>query len=594
MTCLQRTVSSISACVLLLSISCSVRAVDAQTFTPTPAWGSTYVFQEGKSLIVQGGSNGTYTICQTFSIDLSRMWDISNVPYRRLNDGPSDYEHPGTLLQDKQTWFMVSNDTGYEYDISTNSWKSLGRSESLSTTHGLGAATDPSTGLVYIPNGYISNGTVQMARYDSTKDILDSKPMSPGLGNLVSYSIAWSEQVKKMIVYGGAINGTNSVKGDMYTWDSVNLWTVVTQKGDLPLPRQSACMVPAYNGAKMILFGGLSDQSNSVLSDIFILDTATMTWTKGMDAGAGAARAYPACAVSNDQFIAWGGGGISTVIHSNITVVYNIKKDAWQSYYSPNGGFGPGGTNMGSASGTTTSSTLIIIGVICGVVGVIMIVLGILFYRRKRKQKRGSVEPSHPPHSGSLTTTEVAPTGHYDPSSAVHQAHWKQEPWQQLQPHQQQQQQHLSQYTLRPLSMPVSMQSQQTLIQQAPYFSPSSSSQLSPFSNHQHSFYGIEQLQQAPIIFQPQTVSTTIQCGSPESTPVIYDPSMGYHGHRPTVYYPQESAMTVLTPEPEYQLVSDAVTLVSGRPPQNPQLGIPMEGFQEDDNTHKRNPQCLQ
>lgn len=61
----------------------------------------------------------------------------------------------------------------------------------------------------------------------------------------------------------------------------------------------------------MILFGGASgnftNNTMTVNNGLFILDLASLTWSKGADAPAAEARMGHACAVNGDSFIAWGG-----------------------------------------------------------------------------------------------------------------------------------------------------------------------------------------------------------------------------------------------------------------------------------------------
>ncbi|KAF9366790.1 hypothetical protein BGX34_007564 [Mortierella sp. NVP85] len=499
--------------------------------------------------------------------------------------------HIGTLLQDKRRWFVASNGTGYEYTIAWDSWRSLGGSELLNKSPGLSAVTDPVTGFIYIPNGYTTNGTVQMARYDMTSNILSPVAMPSGVANLVSYSAVWSAKAGKMIVFGGAdsVVDTNMVYSTMYTWNSQALWTTVTPQSLVPSARRSACMVPVDDGGKIILFGGQSDYATPVHSDLYILDTTTMTWTKGADAGAANARADPACAVSKGQLIVWGGRGASgSVIQPGLTLVYNIKKDTWQSNYSP--------TDNGSGTASSpVNKGAIAIGIVGGFLAILALVVGIFFCRRRRNQKKkeGAVDPAQPDQNGPSSALNLPPTGNHKP--------WQQEPWQQ--------QQHLPQHHVPQqgdqslVSMPP--QPQQVQMMHTPN-APILPQTLYSSSNYQPPIiHDIQQLQDPPKIFQPQVASTTLSQPlystsihgaapySPVSTATAYSPPPpGDLYQKPTVYYPKEnrgSSLTVLKPE-EYQPVSEALTLVSNR---HPQLGKMMEGYQDDDNANRRNPQAL-
>ncbi|KAF9992340.1 hypothetical protein BGZ65_012349, partial [Modicella reniformis] len=97
----------------------------------------------------------------------------------------------------------------------------------------------------------------------------------------------------------------------MLSYNDKDGWHNMTRdvKGEVPEPRSSACLVPAFGGSKMVLFGGYTRHEVSVLSDIHILDLDTMVWTRGPNVKSKERRARAACAVSNDQLIAWGGQG---------------------------------------------------------------------------------------------------------------------------------------------------------------------------------------------------------------------------------------------------------------------------------------------
>ncbi|KAI1309987.1 hypothetical protein EDD11_003936 [Mortierella claussenii] len=487
---------------------------------------------------------------------------------------------------------MLSNGTGFEYGIPLNTWKSLGGSVFVSKTRGLGAATDPDAGYVYIPNGYVTNGTIQMIQYDIVNNLLKGVPMHPLLAATASYAVSWSAQAKKMIVFGGSTTGTNNVNNFLYTWDSVNLWVAVDLKGSgVPTARRSACMVPAYNGAKMVLFGGLTDQSNSVLSDIYILDTTTMTWTRGADAGVASARAEAACAITNDLFVAWGGGGVNTVITSNLTVVYNIKRDVWQSTYSPTsdpgsdgssgGGNGHGGD--GSNGGGGSSSLGAIIGGAVGGLAVIALAVGLLLYRRRQNRKvKTPVAPTQ--QIQNQHTTTGSPLTTLGPGAGG--AYLQGDPWQQPQP--------------QPQLMQQGQQQQPIIFSQAPYSQPYTPYQPPIVHDYQ---------QQQPLIFQPhqslyddkyQPQLQQQNLYLPANTTSLYNPHIDIHQQQPTVYQP--------TPEATYSSVSASASAASpsfeqqakpetpttptpfARPPQNPQLMNVSDSYTDDDSP-RRGPQ---
>lgn len=589
------------AATVLATILLSTTAL-AQSWTPVTTWGMAYAFQEGQSLIINGGSNNTDSIPQTFSLDLSTPWDTSAPKFTKLPDGPNDYKHASTLLKDRQNWFVLSNGTGYEYNIPTQAWKSLGNSRYASTERGLPAATDPTSGYVYIPNAII-NGTTQMFQYDVNLNLLKGLPMEPTLNTLVSYSVAWSNQANQMLVFGGAVSGTNHVQGRLYSWSPTGSgWTIPPTTGDIPTPRRSHCMVSADNGNKMILFGGLTEQSNSVLSDVYVYDVASYTWTKGTDAGPSSARAEMACAVNNDLLVVWGGGGVNTVLTSAITVVYNWKQDKWQTSYSPieSPSSGNGGSGGGDAGGKSNTGA-IIGGAIGGVV--VIALIGFFVYRKKKVRHApvpttdGSQKP-HPPSDAQFQNQQYP-----HPQNPLQQQYplagqqmqqipgQGQETWQQ----QQQQQQQLYQYPT-----PVQQQGQPIIFSQAPYtpvqaaYTPYQPPIIQDISQHQHQ-------STTPQIFQSQMYTTANY--EPVVTNVAASPSLDYQEAKPEIYHPP--------PGSEYASATFGGSSIAGssptvskpldltntppalyRPPQNPQYVTAVPDSYKDDE-YRRNPQVL-
>ncbi|KAF9949330.1 hypothetical protein BGZ72_008869 [Mortierella alpina] len=551
----------------LLASSLLLSAVSAQAIVPTAVWGPAYTYQEGQSFIIQGGQTTEKTlVTQTFSIDLSTSWDTSTVPYKRLADGPQSYVHASALLKDKQNWVVVTNGTVNEYSLTLGTWSSTA-STYLGKYDRIPATADPDTNLIYFPNSYF-NQTVQMLQYDIGRRYVNFYEMHPALANVFSYSATWNTQLRKMVVFGGAITG-NIVNNNLYTWDKLNLWVAVAQKGDIPPPRRSACMVSAYNGAKIVVFGGLSQLANSALSDIYVLDVATMTWTKGADAGGPSARTEAACAVTNDLFIAWGGAGVNTVITSNLTVIYNLKRNIWQSTYSPKPDPGPtpsSGAGSGNGSGNTSESKSNMGAIIGGVVGgivVIALVIGFFLYRRKQNNKKVQAVPTTEQqsyHGGAPPMSSVPPSsgptdGYYTSNITTAPL----DPWAQQQQLQQQQQ-------------------QQPLVYAAASY-PQTHSTYSTYQPPIIHDYQPQQLQQQPQVFQPASPPFSQQqqlypggaMSPPISTVSAGSPSLDQYQHS-TVYQPSDASTAAASPTVEhYQKVQGTPTNVSRPPPQNPQ-----------------------
>ncbi|KAF8941423.1 hypothetical protein EDD21DRAFT_427215 [Dissophora ornata] len=288
---------------------------------------------DGQSLYVPGESGSTYP----FIIDLSVSWNTSNPAIKTLpalpsapaglNSSDSTSILASALLSNGQRWLVLTAFSDYLYDVGSRTWSQFSPTLMLSSDKGLAAVTDPATDTVYILNGAQSEVmlTVKMAANDSA-GIIDSTSMMDDLKISAnsSYSIVWSSSQQSMIMYGGA-------DSNMYAYNATNGWITLTTGGTIPTPRNDACLVSAYGGSELVLFGGYNATANITLNDIYIFDVAKLQWTRGPDVDPMNARAGAACAAPNDYFVAW--GGYSSLTAFNTTMVYNIRSAVWTSTY---------------------------------------------------------------------------------------------------------------------------------------------------------------------------------------------------------------------------------------------------------------------
>jgi hypothetical protein len=363
-------------------------------------------FIENQAMYVLGGFSFTNEdLGQMFWIDLSTSWNTSSPAYRRLPDGYPDAGFATVLLGDQKTWFVLSKQKAYLYNLQTSIWVLLEQSSLFSKGGGLKAAVNPTTGRIYVPGGYSSflSGT-KMLIYDTSARETLSGDMQPSLENLVNYSVVWAPTIKSMLLFGGNTFKTNTTKSDLYAYSPDNGWRLLDPTGTPPLARCDLCLVPAYSGTKMVLFGGMGNEPNQPnqfkpLGDLYILDVDTMTWTRGSDAGPAGARFGHSCAISGDYLIVWGGWGPG--IMSNDTIVYNLKTATWTSEYvasplqkttttlyvaTPTSSGSQNSSRDGLATGT-------IVGTVGGVIAVLIAAtIGLVMYSRRKRSKDSVIQ----------------------------------------------------------------------------------------------------------------------------------------------------------------------------------------------------------
>ncbi|KAG0293157.1 hypothetical protein BGZ96_003214 [Linnemannia gamsii] len=159
-------------------------------------------------------------------------------------------------------------------------------------------------------------------------------------------------------------------------------------------------MVPAYNGARMVVFGGC-DINQVSKSTIFFLDVQTMQWSEGTPAASQNARCNMACTVRGDYFIAWGGNINGTEVADGKPLIYNIKDNKWVEQFLPTSSTttGPNPANPVSPTSPPTSGPngAAIGGGVAG--GAVILGLLMFFFYRRHKQvnvKNGSESSETP------------------------------------------------------------------------------------------------------------------------------------------------------------------------------------------------------
>ncbi|KAF9978338.1 hypothetical protein BGZ65_007033, partial [Modicella reniformis] len=317
---------------------------------------------EGQGLYIGGGwadFNAPFPTTQSFAIDLSVSWNASNPKFISLPDGPAYENGASARSADGKQWMACGDHICQVTNPETGAWSQL---FTVPETNGyidrVSAATDPETGLVYIPNGsYHSLMKVNLAAR-----AFELVALHPTLMNTKAYSVAWSVPLRKMLLFGGTTGAIGQTdRFNAYSYSSAEGWRdlTTTMKGQIPTPRMEACLAPAYGGTKLVLFGGFTMDRVAQRPDIYVLDVPTMTWTKGPDAATKDQRGKFACGVSYDYFISWGGlsGPITNNGITGSTIVYNINTNNWTPTYTAAFALPPTGnvTTLPTPSGNATS-----------------------------------------------------------------------------------------------------------------------------------------------------------------------------------------------------------------------------------------------
>ncbi|KAF9413575.1 hypothetical protein BGZ94_000678 [Podila epigama] len=409
--------------------------------------GASSIFIDGQSMYISGGTvdgvGGIITNTnQTFQLDLSVAWPVTNPRFSGLPCGPvSDHTIPTALLKDGHSWLFLSKGQAFVYDLVQQAWRFCSNVPNLAqTTTGvkkpLSAVTDLQSGNVFVPGGFSNLGTgagervsTSMMQYTDATGVSSSVAMPESMSGIEGYAAVWSTVLRKMLVHGGKMqNGALLLSGELYAFDPTAVvdgsitaatssaskaWArlAVNQQDGLgekivPSPRHGHCLVPAHGGSKMILFGGFV-ANDEPSGDILMLDLVTLSWKRlssSSDQGPDVARGYASCAMAGDMLVVWGGrvqsedtsyGATTTTVTQNVTFIFNIHSGRFMTMFDPlamdgsrrdhegHGHMVP--DDMPKSGGSSTGA--IVGGLIGGLVVIFGLAALLLAYLKRRRQQ---------------------------------------------------------------------------------------------------------------------------------------------------------------------------------------------------------------
>ncbi|KAI8356945.1 hypothetical protein B0O80DRAFT_302838 [Mortierella sp. GBAus27b] len=288
----------------------------AQAYQPVDIGNLYSSFREGQALYIGGGDP-----LPGVSVDLSVSWNASKPKYQFIPAGTVTKAGVSTMSSDGRYWIARNSMSIEAYDTEESKWTTLVATTTfVKNPNDLGGAvTDLETGLIYI-----QAVNQPMMRLDlTTKEFIAVPgPIPPGLARSPCQPV-WSTRLRKIFCLVDTVQGPAS--SILYTYSTVDGWKDIKSelKGQGPGQGIHYCMVPAYGGSKLIVYGH---------GEIYELDVTTMSWMKGPDVVKGQISLYAACAASGDYFIAFGNevnladGNQGKEI---VPLVYNMKTKRW-------------------------------------------------------------------------------------------------------------------------------------------------------------------------------------------------------------------------------------------------------------------------
>ncbi|KAG0295232.1 hypothetical protein BGZ97_004873, partial [Linnemannia gamsii] len=388
---------------------------------PQPCGGAAYSVV-GTKFYVHGGSLQADQLLQSlWALDLTTNWTTSQPAWSALSLGPYNAYHSGGRSADNKTFIVFGRDTAADpkvipnsfvniYDIASGSWTKELNPQGMNdnTRRDFDVVTNPSANKVYIlggdagPAGAIYSN--MFTTYDvAAQTVTEITTPSPGPQSISTYSAVWSPKLKAMVVIGGNYKSGTAAQGLLLYHPDTD--------GD---------------GSLIAVFGGFIGGAGPGDPNIYVLNTATWTWTVTKYPGQG--RGNAACAIVDDTFMTWGGflsspntvNGVPT--GADTLLLYSLSNSQWQTTYTPSaamsGGNPGGGTAYPGGNGTTPGgnggngdnshsqnglSTGALVGIIVGAFAALAVaIFGFVSWHRRRK---------HPPPGKDMSSHGIETAG---------------------------------------------------------------------------------------------------------------------------------------------------------------------------------------
>ncbi|KAG0307628.1 hypothetical protein BGZ98_010225 [Dissophora globulifera] len=247
-------------------------------------------------------------------------------------------------------WLLQQSATASFYNLTTNQWTTSTSVLPNGTTYNYlkVAAVTKATG---VPDG---SSLAFISAVDSLRNatFLYRVDYKTGTNLVVStqtitsqVDLVWLPAPQQFLLISAELQGIPSFFGTEIAADTTSANKAFLNS---PTGRRYPCLASAYNGTKVVYFGGegiaSANGASVTQSDIYILDVPSGNWTRGPDVDAGNARSSVVCGVSGDYLIVWGGlkttgsSGITPpdfMLGFNSTLLFNLKTMSWTTDFVP-------------------------------------------------------------------------------------------------------------------------------------------------------------------------------------------------------------------------------------------------------------------
>ncbi|KAG0338336.1 hypothetical protein BG000_004146 [Podila horticola] len=407
---------SVALIILALAHSTSTVAAQNSTSPKDPSGKTPGVFAEARSaftdqMMYLGEAkfdflNDTNMLRTIFwSLDFSQPWRTDAPPWKKLVYQPgmtNDTARPLAVNKGGSAVFCFDTSQAIRYDTDKSEWqKPFNLTVPFNTLGDAIADTDQDTFYHLNKDLNSANQALQLVLFNPQNN--GGQVVSSDMGRLVNSTATKSGTPFPKGIYSSASQSLYFANMDnpavkMYQYNLGNQsWAPLTEKGDIPQRRTGQCYVSAAGGKKIIMAGGLGSTNpnvtpsgsmtayptptptggtgtspptnySDVLTDVYIFDVDSSTWSKAGDTPVGFYGSI--CAVTGDNLVFYGGFNQYSevprrfVYNANTPYIFNLQNNSWVTDFVPAKVGGPG---TGSGAGTS--------GKVFSVVGVVATVL---------------------------------------------------------------------------------------------------------------------------------------------------------------------------------------------------------------------------
>ncbi|KAF9932539.1 hypothetical protein FBU30_007978 [Linnemannia zychae] len=389
---------------------------------PIPVTGAASARSISRFYVIGGlpsTANDTLPLAQFFSLDLTQPWDSVAPAWTKLStvNAPKQRRFPATFSKNQKSLIVFrAGEPAYirRYIIASGNWSpSTVNLTQFGSREGVGAVTDPNTGLVYIARGYTDPLERSVDVYNVDRDVLTEVPLPPATSFLAQrtyYGNVWCQPRRSILYFGGYALETQPAPISPVITEFIpsnQTWSTMTTFGEPPSLRADHCMTISEDGTRMVVYGGSPSDKSAMSGDVFMFNTLTKTWSKG---NSGPPRAYATCTIAGDILLIWGGTAPDNTVASGEVLLYNMANDTWVQKYNPapataSPSLDPSSPETDASNKNVRDAKSVNIGAIVGgAIGgaVVIATIGFILFRRKSQQRQDKMlEKSTPAQNDS-------------------------------------------------------------------------------------------------------------------------------------------------------------------------------------------------